>query len=220
MNAIVSINGLCKAFPGNPPLDVIKDFSLNIPSGEILAVTGASGSGKTTLLNLIAGIDSITGGDITVSGKSVARMNERDLSVFRSTTIGYVFQFHNLLTEFNALENVMIPFLIRAYDRKAAKQRATEILERVGLAGRLLHLVGELSGGEQQRVAIARALVNNPALLLADEPTGNLDRTNADMVADLLWDIARERAQTLIIVTHAASIAERAHRIIDLGGRR
>ncbi len=213
---ILEVAGLEKTYAGPPPLTVISGLNFSVAKGEILAVVGESGSGKTTLLNLIAGIDRISGGTVRVDGLDVHAMGEGALSHYRTETIGYVFQFHNLLNEFNALENVMIPSLIRRYDRKKAVAQARSLLGRMGLAEREHHRIGEMSGGEQQRVAIARALVNDPAIVLADEPTGNLDKKNALIVADMLWAIMRERKKTLIIVTHSREIAERADRIMDL----
>lgn len=215
---ILEVNGLEKTYAGPPPVAVISGLSFSVKEGEILAIVGESGSGKTTLLNLIAGIDSISGGTVRVKGNDVHAMGEGALSRYRTETIGYVFQFHNLLNEFNALENVMIPSLIRRYDRKHATAQAKSLLGHMGLSEREHHRIGEMSGGEQQRVAIARALVNDPAIVLADEPTGNLDKKNALIVADMLWNIMRERNKTLIIVTHSREIAERADRIMDLSG--
>lgn len=197
---------------GPPKVEVLKSLNLEIYRNEILAVTGESGSGKTTLLNLIGGIDDITDGSINILGNNIGKMNEGQLAHFRNNYLGYVFQFHNLLGEFSAAENVMIPSLMLNYNKKEARQKAESLLETVGLKDRMEHRIGELSGGEAQRVAIARALINNPKIVLADEPTGNLDKKNAEIVRELLWDMTVQCGASLIIVTHSVSIADMADR--------
>ncbi len=213
---IIEIKNLCKVYDGTPKVDVLKDINLSIYENEILSITGESGSGKTTLLNLIGGIDDITSGSICIDGNNIEAMKEVELTMFRNKMLGYVFQLHNLLNEFSALENVMIAFLIGKYDKSLAKERASFLLERVGLADRLHHKIGELSGGEAQRVAIARALINSPKIILADEPTGNLDKKNAVMIQETLWELTRETKATLLIVTHSNTVAGLADRTIKV----
>lgn len=213
---LIKIENLSKVYQGPPKVEVLKSISLNIYREEIVAITGESGSGKTTLLNLIAGIDSITSGSIDIASNSIEKMSESELSKFRNSSLGLVFQFHNLLGEFSAIENVMIPSLILKYNKKYAKSKAESLLESVGLKDRMNHRIGELSGGEAQRVAIARALINEPYVVLADEPTGNLDKKNAENVRELLWDMTKKYNATLIIVTHSNSIADKADRKLKL----
>ena len=171
---LINIENLKKTYIGPPKVEVLKSLNLKVYKNEILAITGESGSGKTTLLNLIGGIDNITDGNINIDGNNIHKMNEGQLAHFRNSSLGYVFQFHNLLGEFSAVENVMIPSLMLKYNKKLAREKAENLLETVGLKDRIEHRIGELSGGEAQRVAIARALINNPKLILADEPTGCL----------------------------------------------
>lgn len=213
---LISIENLKKTYTGPPKFEVLKSINLKVYKNEILAITGESGSGKTTLLNLIGGIDGITDGNINIDGNNIHKMNEGQLAYFRNSSLGYVFQFHNLLGEFSAIENVMIPSLMLKYDKKLARQKAENLLETVGLKDRIEHRIGELSGGEAQRVAIARALINNPKLILADEPTGNLDKKNAEIVRELLWDMTKKTKASLIIVTHSNSIANMADRKLKL----
>lgn len=213
---LISIENLKKTYTSPPKVEVLKSINLKVYKNEILAITGESGSGKTTLLNLIGGIDGITDGNINIDGNNIHKMNEGQLAYFRNSSLGYVFQFHNLLGEFSAIENVMIPSLMLKYDKKLARQKAENLLETVGLKDRIEHRIGELSGGEAQRVAIARALINNPKLILADEPTGNLDKKNAEIVRELLWDMTKKTKASLIIVTHSNSIANMADRKLKL----
>ena len=215
-DVIINIENLKKTYVGPPKVEVLKSLNLKVYKNEILAITGESGSGKTTLLNLIGGIDNITDGIINISGNNIGKMNEGQLAHFRNSSLGYVFQFHNLLGEFNALENVMIPSLMLKYNKKEAKQKAEYLLETVGLKDRMEHRIGELSGGEAQRVAIARALINKPSVVLADEPTGNLDKKNAELVRELLWNMTKQSNASLIIVTHSVSIANMADRKLRL----
>lgn len=209
---LINIENLKKTYAGPPKVEVLKSLNLKVYKNEILAVTGESGSGKTTLLNLIGGIDDITEGSINMLGNNIGKMNEGQLAHFRNSHLGYVFQFHNLLGEFSAIENVMIPSLMLKYNKKEARQKAESLLETVGLKDRMEHRIGELSGGEAQRVAIARALINKPSVVLADEPTGNLDKKNAEVVRELLWNMTKQSNAALIIVTHSASIADMADR--------
>ncbi|AEM22345.1 lipoprotein releasing system, ATP-binding protein [Brachyspira intermedia PWS/A] len=213
---LINIEKLKKTYAGPPKVEVLKSISLKVYRNEILAITGESGSGKTTLLNLIGGIDDITEGSIDILGNNIGKMNEGQLAHFRNSSLGYVFQFHNLLGEFSALENVMIPSLMLKYNKKEAKQKAEALLETVGLKDRMEHRIGELSGGEAQRVAIARALINKPSVVLADEPTGNLDKKNAEVVRELLWSMTKQSNASLIIVTHSVSIANMADRKLRL----
>ncbi|WP_297208351.1 ABC transporter ATP-binding protein [uncultured Brachyspira sp.] len=213
---LIKIENLKKTYIGPPKVEVLKSLNLNIYKNEILAITGESGSGKTTLLNLIGGIDDITDGSINIAGNNIGKMNEGQLAHFRNSSLGYVFQFHNLLGEFSAIENVMIPSLMLKYNKKEARQKAEALLETVGLKDRMEHRIGELSGGESQRVAIARALINRPSVVLADEPTGNLDKKNAEMVRELLWNMTKQSNASLIIVTHSQSIADMADRKLRL----
>lgn len=213
---LINIENLTKTYIGPPKVEVLKSLSLQVYKNEILAITGESGSGKTTLLNLIGGIDDITGGSIDILGNNIGKMNEGQLAHFRNSSLGYVFQFHNLLGEFSAVENVMIPSLMLKYNKKEARQKAEILLETVGLKDRMEHRIGELSGGEAQRVAIARALINKPSVVLADEPTGNLDKKNAEMVRELLWNMTKQTNASLIIVTHSNSIADMADRKLKL----
>ena len=213
---LINIEKLKKTYAGPPKVEVLKSISLKVYRNEILAVTGESGSGKTTLLNLIGGIDDITEGSIDILGNNIGKMNEGQLAHFRNSSLGYVFQFHNLLGEFSALENVMIPSLMLKYNKKEARQKAESLLETVGLKDRMEHRIGELSGGEAQRVAIARALINKPSVVLADEPTGNLDKKNAEVVRELLWSMTKQSNASLIIVTHSISIANMADRKLRL----
>ena len=213
---LIKIENLKKTYIGPPKIEVLKSLNLNIYKNEILAITGESGSGKTTLLNLIGGIDDITDGSINIAGNNIGKMNEGQLAHFRNSSLGYVFQFHNLLGEFSAIENVMIPSLMLKYNKKEARQKAEALLETVGLKDRMEHRIGELSGGESQRVAIARALINRPSVVLADVPTGNLDKKNAEMVRELLWNMTKQSNASLIIVTHSQSIADMADRKLRL----
>ncbi|MEI0604475.1 ABC transporter ATP-binding protein [Brachyspira alvinipulli] len=213
---LIKIENLKKTYIGPPKVEVLKSLNLDIYKNEILAITGESGSGKTTLLNLIGGIDDITEGSINIAGNNIGKMNEGQLAHFRNSSLGYVFQFHNLLGEFSAIENVMIPSLMLKYNKKEARQKAEALLEVVGLKDRMEHRIGELSGGESQRVAIARALINKPSVVLADEPTGNLDKKNAEMVRELLWNMTKQSNASLIIVTHSQSIADMADRKLRL----
>ena len=197
-------------------MEVLKGVDLTFSQGEKAAIVGASGVGKTTLLHILGTLDRPSTGKVFYEGKDIFALNEKDLSLFRNREIGFVFQFHHLLPEFNALENTMMPCLIQGIPKKEAESRAEATLTLVGLRERLSHKPGELSGGEQQRVAVARALVLEPKVLLADEPTGNLDTKTGESVFDLLQELNRIQGVTLIVVTHNLKLAERLSRQIQL----
>jgi len=197
-------------------IEVLKGISLEIGKGELVGVVGVSGAGKTTLLQILGTLDRATSGSVWFDGTDVSGLPEDALAAFRNRTIGFVFQFHNLLPEFNVLENVMLPCLIARIDRDEARRRAESLLGEVGLSRRLTHRTGEISGGEQQRVAICRALVMKPSVLLADEPTGNLDRKTAAGVVDLLVQLNRDRGLSMLMVTHNEQVAARLHRVVRI----
>ncbi len=200
---------------GARTLYALHDVSLEIERGEFVAVVGPSGSGKSTLLNLVGGIDKPTSGKVCVGGKRIDRLNENELAIWRRDHIGIVFQFFQLLPTLTALENVMLPMELRGDARQGRRARAEAMLARVGLGTRLIQLPSELSGGEQQRVAIARALINDPPILLADEPTGNLDSANAQGIIQLLGELA-ESGKTILLITHEPNFARAAHRTITM----
>ena len=197
-------------------LEVLKGVSLEIARGEVVSVVGASGAGKTTLLQILGTLSAADSGRLTIDGCAVNDLKDKALSRFRNETIGFVFQFHHLLPEFTALENVCIPAWIGGASREEAERRAGELLELVGLSDRRSHKPSQLSGGEQQRVAIARALVNSPAVLLADEPSGNLDSRNRDEIHRLFFDLRDRLGQTIVIVTHDEGLAAMADRRIEM----
>lgn len=217
MKEFIQVQNLFKSYGnGSKRVEVLKGADLTFARGEKAAIVGASGVGKTTLLHILGTLDRPTSGKVLYEGKDVYALNEKDLALFRNREIGFVFQFHHLLPEFNALENTMMPCLIQGIPKKESASRAEAILTLVGLKERLTHKPGELSGGEQQRVAVARALVLGPKVLLADEPTGNLDTKTGESVFDLLRELNRIKGITLIVVTHNIKLAEKLSRQIQL----
>ncbi len=214
---LIRVENVRKAFPKRGGvLEVLKGVSFTVERGEMLGVVGISGAGKTTLLQIVGTLDRATSGTVSYDGRDVSALPDNALAAFRNRTVGFVFQFHHLLPEFDARENVMLPRLIAGADRGEAAARADALLAEVGLTERATHRVGELSGGEQQRVAICRALAMDPAVLLADEPTGNLDRETASGVVDLLVGLNRDRGLSLVVVTHNEELAARMHRTIKI----
>jgi lipoprotein-releasing system ATP-binding protein len=213
----ISVRDLNKRFARDgEQLDVLKAVSFDVRPGELVAIVGPSGAGKSTLLHLLGGLERATGGQIAYGDQRLETLDDEALARFRNRHVGFVFQFHHLMPEFTALENVMLPLLIRRESATVADERARALLGRVGLAPRLQHRPGELSGGEQQRVAMARALVGEPLVLLADEPTGNLDSKTGEEVFELLRELNHERQLTCLIVTHNEAMAGRADRILHM----
>ncbi|MFL5507460.1 MAG: ABC transporter ATP-binding protein [Gemmatimonadales bacterium] len=218
MSALLEARGLRKSYLGGDgrPIDVLLECDLSVSRGEFVAVTGASGTGKSTLLHLLGALDRPNAGSVALDGIEYAACTADALAALRNRKIGFVFQFHHLLRDFSALENVMLPQLIAGASASGAARRAEELLAAVGLSARTTHRPGKLSGGEQQRVAVARALANAPAVLLADEPSGNLDAGNAEHLHGLFAELSRRYEAAVVVVTHNRSLAERADRVLSL----
>jgi lipoprotein-releasing system ATP-binding protein len=217
---LVEIRNLSKTYrahDGGDAVDVLRGADLRLDVGETLAIVGPSGSGKSTLLNIVGALDRADSGEVLVEGRDVEKLSDADVAAYRNTTVGFIFQLHHLLPQCTILENVLVPTLARdGGDRGALRARAEKLLEAVGLSHRVHHRPGQLSGGERQRVAVARALINEPKLLLADEPTGALDRTNAARLVDLLLELNRTHGVAVMMVTHAPELAKRMARAVEL----
>ncbi|MFD2202229.1 ABC transporter ATP-binding protein [Shivajiella indica] len=214
---ILKVKNVSKTYQsGSKKLTVLDEINFDIQSGESIAIVGPSGSGKTTLLGLCAGLDSATTGSVVLNGNAFEKLNEDQRAAVRNQYVGFIFQNFQLLPTLTALENVMVPLELKK--RKDAKEKATILLEKVGLGDRLTHYPTQLSGGEQQRVSIARAFANEPKILFADEPTGNLDTETGDMIEDLIFDMNKDQGTTLILVTHDPELAKRTNRIINIKG--
>jgi lipoprotein-releasing system ATP-binding protein len=216
--SVLVAQGIAKTFRGGDgaTLSILNGVDLTVSRGEMVAIVGASGAGKSTLLHMLGALDVPTRGSVLIDGEATAGRTDEDLAVLRNRKVGFVFQFHHLLREFSALENVMMPLRIGGVDVRKARSRGEELLSQVGLSGRMHHRPSELSGGEQQRTAVARALATDPALVLADEPSGNLDHLNAERLHDLISQLARDMEIGFVVVTHNTSLAARADRVLLL----
>lgn len=214
---VINCEDLCKSYQIGPELlKVIDELNFQVARGELVGILGSSGSGKTTLLNLLGGLDDPTSGSVNIASQSMGQLSEKQRGILRNAHMGFVYQFHHLLAEFSALENVAMPLLIRKFNKKQAFAKAAVLLERVGLKGRMEHKPSELSGGERQRVAIARALVTDQDIILMDEPTGNLDQENAQNIQNLLLDLSEKENTSMVIVTHDEAFAGKMHSLYRL----
>lgn len=221
MSNIIECRSLCFSYSeGENKTTVLDNLNFEVKPGEKVAIIGQSGCGKSTLLNLIAGLDKSSTGDVLINNSNIAKLNEKDRTELRSKNLGFVYQFHHLLNDFSSLYNVSLPLLIKGIDKRKAVKLAEDILKKVGLEKRLKHKPSQLSGGERQRVAIARAMISEPACLLADEPTGNLDANNAKDVLDLIVELNDSKRTALLIVTHDLSIANKMDRKLELSNQR
>jgi lipoprotein-releasing system ATP-binding protein len=217
----VEAEGLTRTFSaGSASLEILRGVEVSVSAGEIIAIVGPSGSGKSTLLHCLGGLDRPTSGTVRVDGEDLSTLGEIELARLRNEKVGFVFQFHHLLPDFSALENVMLPLLIAGQSKEKARVRSERLLDEVGLAARSTHAPSELSGGEQQRVAVARALANEPSVVLADEPSGNLDVAHSAELHDLLCELRDRRGTTFVVATHEPELASRADRVLALRGGR
>lgn len=216
---LFKLNNVSKTFKmDGEEVHALKDVTLTLDAGDMTVVLGPSGSGKSTLLTLLGGLSCPSEGDVEYRGRSLYQMTSPELAAIRNLSFGFVFQFHHLMPELTALENVMLPCRVQRLSSEESMRRAEELLNLVGLKDRMLHKPGEMSGGEQQRVAVARALVNSPEVILADEPTGNLDSKTAEGIHDILWQTCQKEGRTLIVVTHYEPLAKRADSVVTLNG--
>jgi lipoprotein-releasing system ATP-binding protein len=221
MPELLEACGINKSFSTEAgELTVLKGISIAIKAGEMVGIIGASGAGKSTLLHILGALDKPTSGQVLFQGRDISTLDEKALARFRNISVGFVFQFHHLLPEFNSLENVVLPGMIGGMDVRETRQRAGEILAELGLSRRMHHRPGELSGGEQQRVAVARALIRNPQVVLADEPTGNLDTATGNELFELFIDLNRRKGITFVVVTHNKSLSDRCHRVLEMADGR
>ncbi|MEI7640850.1 MAG: ABC transporter ATP-binding protein [bacterium] len=217
MASILAVRDIKKTFvTGKNQLNVLKSLTLDVVKGEILVIVGTSGAGKSTLLTIMGGLSRPSEGKVLIEDTDIYALNDNQLAALRNKKMGFVFQFHHLLPEFNALENVCIPAMMTKEKRKTIEERAKKLLITIGLGGRLLHRPSELSGGEQQRVAMARAMINGPDIIFADEPTGNLDRQNAEMIHKIMLDLNKSFGQTFVIVTHNEHLTSYANRVVHI----